>query len=85
MVDGVSEALRELPGPVLVHCASGLRSAVAWAAAAARCQPADRVLEALTPPASIWRRSRRARRAMRDPGHSQGPIAGALRAMQAAA
>jgi uncharacterized protein (TIGR01244 family) len=47
VVDGVGEALRELPGPVLAHCASGVRSAAAWAAAASRYQPADRVLEVL--------------------------------------
>jgi len=47
VVGDLSAALHELPGPVLAHCASGLRSAVAWAAAAARSQPADRVLEAL--------------------------------------
>src|SRR5690242_6417649 len=43
VVDGVRQAARDLPGPVLAHCASGLRSAVAWAAAAARLQPVDRV------------------------------------------
>jgi len=47
VVDGVGAALRELPGPVLAHCASGMRSAVAWAAAAARVQPAEYVLAAL--------------------------------------
>ena len=45
VVDGVGDALRELPGPVLAHCASGMRSAVAWATAAARVQPVDAVLE----------------------------------------
>ena len=44
VVDGVGDALRELPGPVLAHCASGMRSAVAWATAASRSQPVDRVL-----------------------------------------
>ena len=39
--------LDELEGPVLAHCASGLRSAIAWAAAAARSQPADCVIAAL--------------------------------------
>ena len=47
VVDGVGDALRELPGPVLAHCASGMRSAVAWAAAASRGQPVDRVLAVL--------------------------------------
>lgn len=47
VVDGVGQALAELEGPVLAHCASGLRSAIAWAAAAARTQPADCVIAAL--------------------------------------
>jgi uncharacterized protein (TIGR01244 family) len=47
VVEGMSQALSELEGPVLAHCASGLRSAVAWAAAAARSQPADCVIAAL--------------------------------------
>jgi sulfide:quinone oxidoreductase len=44
VVDGTTEALRDLEVPVLAHCASGLRSVVAWAAAAARGQPVDAVL-----------------------------------------
>jgi sulfide:quinone oxidoreductase len=47
VVDGVGRALAELEGPVLAHCASGLRSAIAWAGAAARTQPADCVIAAL--------------------------------------
>lgn len=47
VVEGVVNALRDLEGPVLAHCASGLRSAIAWAAAASRSQPADCVLAAL--------------------------------------
>lgn len=47
VVDGTSQALSELEGPVLAHCASGLRSAIAWAAAAARSQPADCVIAVL--------------------------------------
>jgi uncharacterized protein (TIGR01244 family) len=47
VVDGVGAALRELPGPVLAHCASGMRSAVAWATAAARVQPVDAVLDTM--------------------------------------
>jgi uncharacterized protein (TIGR01244 family) len=47
VVDEVGQALHELDGPVLAHCASGLRSAIAWAAAAARSQPADCVIAAL--------------------------------------
>jgi sulfide:quinone oxidoreductase len=47
VVEGIDSALRELPGPVLAHCASGLRSAIAWAAVAARSQPADCVLAKL--------------------------------------
>jgi len=47
VVDGVTRAAGELEAPVLAHCASGLRSAIAWAAAAARSQPADCVIAAL--------------------------------------
>jgi uncharacterized protein (TIGR01244 family) len=47
VVGGMQAALTEYSGPVLAHCASGMRSAAAWAGAAARVQPADRVLEVL--------------------------------------
>jgi sulfide:quinone oxidoreductase len=47
VVDAVGQALAQLEGPVLAHCASGIRSAIAWAAAAARTQPADCVIAAL--------------------------------------
>lgn len=47
VVDGMQQALAEFAGPVLAHCASGIRSALAWAAAAARYQSADCVLETL--------------------------------------
>lgn len=47
VVDGTIRAMSELEGPILAHCASGLRSALAWAAAAARSQPADCVIAAL--------------------------------------
>ena len=47
VVDGVSQAASELDGPILAHCASGARSAIAWAAAAARSQPADCIIATL--------------------------------------
>lgn len=47
VVDGMADALRELDGPVVAHCKSGLRSAIVWAAAVARSQPVDCVLAAL--------------------------------------
>jgi sulfide:quinone oxidoreductase len=47
VVGGTVAALGELDGPVLAHCASGLRSAIAWAAAASRGQPVDAVLRRL--------------------------------------
>jgi sulfide:quinone oxidoreductase len=47
VVGGMQAALTEFAGPVLAHCASGMRSAAAWAGAAARYQDADRVLRAL--------------------------------------
>ena len=47
VVESMDKALRELPGPALAHCASGLRSAIAWAAVAARTQSTDGVLAKL--------------------------------------
>ena len=47
VVGGMIQALNELEGPVLGHCASGLRTALAWAAAAARRQPSGCVLNTL--------------------------------------
>ena len=43
----MADAVASLKGPVLAHCASGLRSAIAWAAASARTQNVDCVLKAL--------------------------------------
>jgi sulfide:quinone oxidoreductase len=48
VVEGMAEALAGLDGPVLAHCKSGVRSAIVWAAASARSQPVDCVLDALT-------------------------------------
>ena len=48
VVGGMVEALSELETPVLGHCASGMRTIVAWAAAAARHQPSDCVIGALS-------------------------------------
>lgn len=42
------EALRNLEGPILAYCRSGMRSAIVWAAASARNQAVDCVLAALT-------------------------------------
>ena len=36
VVDALSEALASVPGPVLLHCKSGLRSTIIWAAIAMR-------------------------------------------------
>lgn len=47
VVDDMEAALRVLDGPVLAHCKSGQRSAIIWAAASARSQTADCVLETL--------------------------------------
>jgi len=40
-------ALARLEGPVLAHCFSGMRSAMAWGVGAARFQDADAVVNAL--------------------------------------
>ena len=79
VVNGVGEALRELPGPVLAHCASGLRSAVAWAAAAARLQSADDVLAKLVTAGFNLEAVRDQLESLRDPGHA-GPVPPALKA-----
>lgn len=47
VVESMADALRGFDGPVLAHCKSGQRSAIVWAAAAARSQPVDCVLSAL--------------------------------------
>lgn len=47
VVTGMAEALAGLKGPVLAHCKSGVRSIIAWAAASARSQPVDCVLDVL--------------------------------------
>ncbi|MDX2289382.1 MAG: TIGR01244 family sulfur transferase [Hyphomicrobiaceae bacterium] len=47
VVSNMADALSALEGPVLAHCKSGIRSAIVWAAAAARSQPVGTVLERL--------------------------------------
>jgi sulfide:quinone oxidoreductase len=47
VIDAMTNAAGTLGTPILAHCASGMRSAVAWAAAAARSQPVDCILERL--------------------------------------
>lgn len=48
VVEAMADALSDLEGPVLAHCKSGTRSAIVWAAASARSQPVDCVLDTLT-------------------------------------
>jgi sulfide:quinone oxidoreductase len=47
VVSGMAEALAGLEGPVLAHCKSGVRSIITWAAASARSQSVDCVLDTL--------------------------------------
>ncbi|MFN3743940.1 MAG: TIGR01244 family sulfur transferase [Hyphomicrobiaceae bacterium] len=47
VVEAMADAVATLNGPILAHCATGLRSAIAWAAASARTQSVDCVLKAL--------------------------------------
>jgi sulfide:quinone oxidoreductase len=47
VVTGMAEALAGLNGPVLAHCKSGVRSIITWAAASARSQPVDCVIDTL--------------------------------------
>jgi sulfide:quinone oxidoreductase len=44
VVGGTAAALEKLDGPILAHCQSGQRSAIAWAAARSRSHPVDEVL-----------------------------------------
>lgn len=47
VLDELAHALSSLEGPVLLHCKSGLRSAIAWAAVAVKAgSPVDSVIEA---------------------------------------
>ena len=47
VVEQMSDALIDLDGPVLLHCKSGQRSAILWAAAVARSEPVDCVMATL--------------------------------------
>lgn len=47
VVEGLGDALHRLDGPVLIHCQSGTRAAIVWAAASARTQSVDCVLDTL--------------------------------------
>jgi sulfide:quinone oxidoreductase len=47
VVEAMADAVAGLEGPVLAHCKSGQRSAIVWAAASARSQTVDCVLDAL--------------------------------------
>lgn len=44
VVGGTAAIIDAVEGPVLAHCKSGLRSAIAWAAAQSRTRPVDDVL-----------------------------------------
>jgi sulfide:quinone oxidoreductase len=77
VVGGTVAALRELDGPVLAHCASGLRSAVAWAAAAVRGQSVDAVLGRLAAAGLNLEGLRGELQEQHDPGHIS-PIPPAL-------
>ena len=46
-IENMADALAGLQGPVLAHCKSGIRSAIVWAAASARTQSVDCVMDAL--------------------------------------
>ncbi len=77
VMEGVAAAAAELEGPILAHCASGLRSALAWAAAAARVQPAEQVRAALRRAGLPMDAMSEELEALRDPARD-GPVAPAL-------
>jgi sulfide:quinone oxidoreductase len=77
VLDGTAEALEELPSPVLAHCASGLRSAAAWALTAARSQPVDCVLDRVAQAGFNLEGLREELDDQHDPGHVS-PIPAAL-------
>lgn len=45
--DATRAALNAMPAPILAFCKSGTRSAIAWAAAAAKVAPIESVIETL--------------------------------------
>ena len=47
VINRMEDALLGLQGPVLVHCKSGQRSAILWAAVRARHEPIDAVMTSL--------------------------------------
>lgn len=47
VVEPMQRAVADLEGPILAHCQSGIRSAIAWAAATARDEPVATVLARL--------------------------------------
>jgi uncharacterized protein (TIGR01244 family) len=73
---GMRQALADLPPPILAHCASGQRSALAWAAAAAGYHPAEAVLATLAGRGFRLQPLRAELEALQGEGH--GPIPAAL-------
>ncbi len=77
VVGATMHALGSLAAPVLAHCSAGVRSAVVWAAAAARGQPVDAVLAKLAAVGLNLEGLRHELEAQHDPGHIS-PIPAAL-------
>jgi sulfide:quinone oxidoreductase len=78
IAEGVRAALGDLAPPVLAHCASGQRSALAWAAAAALDQPVDRVLAALAAAGFMLAPLRAELEGLAAPGGPGSPLPAAL-------
>lgn len=74
VVEGMIAAARELEGPILAHCASGLRSALAWGAAAARYHPVDDVLGVLDRAGFRMHALRDELTALHQPGAAAPPV-----------
>lgn len=84
VVEAMADAVAGLDGPILAHCASGLRSAIAWAAASARTQNVDCVIAALEKAGFDLDFLRDDLEAQADRARWVGPVAPALDCAEAA-
>jgi sulfide:quinone oxidoreductase len=79
IAEAMLAALGGLKPPVLAHCASGQRSALAWGIAAARRQPVERVLAVLSSAGFAFQPLRGELEALAVPGTLGAPLPPALK------